>query len=112
MIISNQLKTYLLIRRKKIILILIDSLIYFSGIFFINIESNYNILLAQILMRYFPIWILLNYLSNRYHTFEFKNVVKNFICESSKLLINNLLFFSIIFLSNIFFFEEGSVIFF
>ena len=95
MFLSKQLKTYFFIRRKSIILIIIDCLIYFFSIFLLNIGGNYDIQLINIFMRYLPIWLLINYLSNRYHTYIFKKI-KNIFLEISKLLINNLLFFSII----------------
>ena len=96
---SKELKTYFFIRRKNIILLFIDFCIYFFSIFLINFGSSYNELLTNTFLRFFPFWLLLNYLSNRYHTFVYKNVIRNFIIESTKLLINNLLFFSIIYFS-------------
>ncbi len=98
MLISKQIKTYFFRRKKQIILLLIDFLIYFTSIFLINVDSNSNILSTNIFIRYFPFWILLNYLSNRYHTFIFKNIIKKLFIESTKLFINNFIFFSFIFL--------------
>ena len=95
MFISKQIKTYFFIRRKRIIFVLLDCLIYFFIVFLLSIGSNHDIQLTNIFMRYMPIWLLINYLSNRYHTYVFKNI-KNFFVEISKLIINNLLFFSII----------------
>ena len=94
MFISKELKTYLYIRRKSIILLLIDSFIYFFAIFLIKSGNNYDIYVINILFKYFPFWILINYLSNRYHSYLLK--IKSFLVELSKLFINNLLFFSII----------------
>jgi len=96
---TKKFKTYLFIRRKSIFLIGIDFFIYYFSVLLINSESNNNILLTNIFIRYFPIWILINYLSNRYVRYLFQYTFKDFIIEFSKLLINNLFFLSIIYFS-------------
>ena len=99
MLNTKKFKAYLFIRRKSIFLIGIDFFIYYFSVLLINSESNNNILLTNIFIRYFPIWILINYLSNRYVRYLFQYTFKDFIIEFSKLLINNLFFLSIIFFS-------------
>ncbi len=99
MLNTKKFKTYLFIRRKSIFLIGIDFFIYYFSVLLINSESNNNILLTNIFIRYFPIWILINYLSNRYVRYLFQYTFKDFIIEFSKLLINNLFFLSIIYFS-------------
>ena len=99
MLNTEELKTYIFLRRKNIILLLIDFFIYFLSVFLINFGISNSNYLTNIFFRYFPIWLLLNYLSNRYHTFAYKNIIRNFVVESIKLLINSILFVTIIYFS-------------